>query len=41
MYKGKGIGVQFALVHDVFGYWTLAKGRIEGEESLVEEQKEK
>lgn len=36
VYKGKGVGVQFALVHDVFGYWTLAKGRIEGEESLVD-----
>ncbi len=25
-----------ALVHDVFGYWTLSKGSVEGEESLEE-----
>ena len=36
VYKGKGIGVQFALVHDVFGYWTLAKGRIEDGEKASE-----
>jgi len=36
VYKGNGNDAQFALVHDVFGYWTLAKGRIEGEESLAE-----
>ena len=28
--KKKG-GIEFALVHDVFGYWTLSKGRIENE----------
>ena len=36
VYKGLGNNTQFALVHDVFGYWTLAKGRIEGEESLAD-----
>jgi len=36
VYKGPGNNTQFALVHDVFGYWTLAKGRIEGEESLAD-----
>ncbi len=26
----------FALVHDVFGYWTLSKGRIEENEDVIE-----
>ena len=26
----------FAFVHDVFGYWTLSKGKVEGEESVEE-----
>lgn len=31
---GDAGGIKFALVHDVFGYWTLSKGRIEeGEDS--------
>ena len=29
VYKRKNGGIEFALVHDVFGYWTLSKGRIE------------
>lgn len=29
-------GYYFALVHDVFGYWTLAKGSIEGAEAPKE-----
>ncbi len=28
--------IYFALVHDVFGHWTLSKGRLEGEESPEE-----
>lgn len=35
VYKGEGNNARFALVHDIFGYWTLPKGRIEGEESLI------
>jgi 8-oxo-dGTP pyrophosphatase MutT (NUDIX family) len=29
-------GVSVALVHDVFGYWTLSKGSVEANESLEE-----
>ena len=33
VYSKKGNNVYFAMVHDVFGYWTIAKGGIEeGEE---------
>ena len=31
--KRKNGGIEFALVHDVFGYWTLSKGRIEKNEN--------
>ncbi len=27
-------GIYMAFVHDIFGHWTLSKGKIEGEESL-------
>ncbi len=34
VYKKEGAQILFAFVHDVFGYWTLSKGRIEaGEEA--------
>lgn len=34
VYKKEGDKILFAFVHDVFGYWTLSKGRIEaGEEA--------
>lgn len=36
VYKKKGDEIEFALVHDVFGYWTLSKGRIEENESASE-----
>jgi N utilization substance protein B len=31
--------VLFAFVHDVFGYWTLSKGKVEGEENVEEATK--
>ncbi len=31
--------VLFALVHDVFGYWTLSKGKIEANEDVIEATK--
>jgi len=31
--EGKNDDFIFALVHDVFGYWTLSKGHLEGEET--------
>lgn len=33
VYRKSGNNLVFALVHDVFGYWTLSKGRIEESES--------
>lgn len=33
VYRKTDNGLQFALVHDVFGYWTLSKGKIEKEEN--------
>ena len=36
VYKRKNGGIEFALVHDVFGYWTLSKGRIEEGESAFD-----
>ena len=36
MYAKKGNDVLFALVHDVFGYWTLSKGRVENNENVEE-----
>jgi transcription antitermination protein NusB len=34
VYAKKGNDILFALVHDVFGYWTLSKGKIENETSV-------
>jgi transcription antitermination protein NusB len=34
IYAKKGKDVVFALVHDVFGYWTLSKGRVEDGEDV-------
>lgn len=34
VYSKKNGQVLFALVHDVFGYWTLSKGRIEEDEDV-------
>lgn len=36
VYAHKDNQVYFALVHDVFGYWTLSKGKIEGNEDIFE-----
>ena len=36
VYAKKGNEVYFALVHDVFGYWTLSKGRVEEGEDVKE-----
>ncbi|HNW71915.1 MAG TPA: transcription antitermination factor NusB [Candidatus Paceibacterota bacterium] len=36
VYAKKGNDVLFALVHDVFGYWTLSKGRVEKDEDIKE-----
>jgi N utilization substance protein B len=36
IYAHKDNQVLFALVHDVFGYWTLSKGRIEENENIEE-----
>jgi len=34
VYAKRGNDVLFALVHDVFGYWTLSKGRVEENEDV-------
>jgi N utilization substance protein B len=36
IYAKKGKDLVFALVHDVFGYWTLSKGRVEDGENVEE-----
>jgi N utilization substance protein B len=36
VYTRKDNNILFALVHDVFGYWTLSKGKIEGGEDVEE-----
>jgi N utilization substance protein B len=36
VYAKKGNDVLFALVHDVFGYWTLSKGKLEKGENVEE-----
>jgi len=36
VYARKGEQIFFALVHDVFGYWTLSKGRVEENENVEE-----
>lgn len=34
VYKKEGNNLKLALVHDIFGYWTLSKGRLEENENL-------
>jgi len=34
VYAKKGNDIYFALVHDVFGYWTLSKGKVEENEDV-------
>lgn len=36
VYKKEKEKIKFALVHDIFGYWTLSKGRLEKQENLEE-----
>ncbi len=36
VYARRGNDIFFALVHDVFGYWTLSKGSIKGDEDVKE-----
>lgn len=36
VYARDGADIFLALVHDVFGHWTLSKGKLEGEESVKE-----
>ncbi len=36
VYTTEGDDVLFALVHDVFGYWTLSKGKVEAGENIEE-----
>jgi len=36
VYKKEGKNLIFAFVHDVFGYWTLSKGHLEGKETPEE-----
>ncbi len=34
VFRRDGDQLFFAMVHDVFGYWTLSKGRLEGDEEI-------
>jgi len=36
VYNRDGDNIKFALVHDIFGYWTLSKGRIEEGENAAD-----
>lgn len=36
VYARNGSDIYLALVHDIFGHWTLSKGKIEGEEKVEE-----
>ncbi|MBX9906912.1 transcription antitermination factor NusB [Patescibacteria group bacterium] len=36
VYAEEGQDLYFALVHDVFGHWTLSKGKLEGDEDAKE-----
>ncbi|NUQ57265.1 MAG: transcription antitermination factor NusB [Candidatus Paceibacter sp.] len=36
VYKNEAEDIKFALVHDIFGYWTLSKGKIEEGENSAE-----
>jgi transcription antitermination protein NusB len=40
VYAKKGSDVYFALVHDVFGYWTLSKGKIGDSPEIANESAE-
>ena len=40
VYAKKGGEMQLALVHDVFGHWTLSKGHIDGEDTKEEIKEE-
>lgn len=40
VYAKKGNNILFALVHDVFGYWTLSKGKIGDSPEIVNESVE-
>ena len=39
MYAKSGDDIYLALVHDVFGRWTLSKGHIDGDKDQIEEIK--
>lgn len=39
VYNKSGGRLKFALVHDIFGYWTLSKGKLEGDENPEEDAK--
>ena len=41
VYANKGKDIYLALVHDVFGYWTLSKGKLEAKDNLEEGTKRK
>lgn len=41
IFRKEGTKLMFALVHDVFGYWTLAKGSLQEGENLEEAVKRK
>src|SRR3989344_2955269 len=41
VYKKNGDNPEFALVHDIFGYWTLSKGRTEEGENAADGAKRK
>lgn len=36
VYAKDGADIYLALVHDIFGHWTLSKGKLEGEERVKE-----
>ncbi len=36
VYRKEGKKLEFAMVHDVFGYWTLSKGSPEGDEDAMQ-----
>lgn len=36
VYAEEGEDLYFALVHDIFGHWTLSKGKLEGDEDAKE-----
>jgi transcription antitermination protein NusB len=36
VYAMNGADMYFALVHDVFGHWTLSKGKLESDEAMID-----